>query len=118
MLGYTLEKKGNTGILSIEGNLTLQSTVRLHTLLGQALANGSSLVIIDLHNVRTADVNLFQILCHANRQATDLGKNITIRGELPDPLGSLINIAGSDILGSCTVCPADSCVWKCCAAKP
>lgn len=118
MLGYTLEKKGNTGILSIEGNVTLQSTARLHTLLGQALANGSSRVIVDFHDVRTADVNLFQVLCHANRKATDLGKQITIRGELPDPLGSLVSVAGSDILGSCTMCPRDSCVWKCCVTKP
>ena len=114
MLRYMIEKKGSTGILSIEGEVTLQSAAQLHTLLGQALANGSSQIIIDLRHVTTADVNLFQILCHANRKAADFGKDITIRGALPDPLGSLIACAGPDILGSCTICPGKSCVWKCC----
>jgi len=117
MLDYRLRKKGSEGILTIEGDLNMTSAAELHAVLRQAMGNGSSHIIIDLGAVKTADVNLFQILCHANRKAAERGKGLTIMGALPDPLGSLIDMAGPDILGSCTICPGKSCIWKCCVSR-
>ncbi len=110
LLNFRQENAGSVGVLDIEGEMTVGNVAELKAMLMQSLTSVDHLVL-NLEKVTIVDISLFQVLCSAHRTSAGLKKNLTIVGELPEPLKQLVEIAGFEHNSGCASSACDTCLW-------
>ncbi len=74
---YSITQAGDTSILALEGGLTIEDAAELRTVIAEALAAATHLVL-DLAGVPTADLCCLQLFCAAHRTAVRSGKTLEL----------------------------------------
>ncbi len=110
VLSFKQDNTGSVGVLDIEGEMTVANVAELKSMLMQSLTSVDHLVL-NLEKVTSVDISLFQVLCSAHRTSVGLKKNLTISGELPEPLKQLVEIAGFERNGGCISNSCNTCLW-------
>ena len=101
-------KKGEMGILVLQGPLTLARGKEIKKSVESAIEEGGEMEI-RFGDVPEADLSFLQTLCAASRTAEERGVRLTIRDEeLPDALAGVLEASG---FANHRGCPADRCMW-------
>jgi anti-anti-sigma regulatory factor len=77
MMSTSFELSGETGILAVSDELTIEYAAELKTAITDALAASAHLVI-DMTRATTIDLCCLQLLCSAHRAAVKEGKTFSI----------------------------------------
>lgn len=75
---HSFQQSGDTGALAVSGALTIEDAAELKSVLVDALAVSSRLVL-DLAEVEAADLCCLQLLCSAHRSAVRAGRSLELR---------------------------------------
>jgi anti-anti-sigma regulatory factor len=103
------EKSGDHGVLSVEGELTIEYAAGLKTALAEALNSGLHL-ILDVAKVAKTDVSCLQLICSAHKSAVLSGKTITLRNTGGEFVRALKDTGFLRHVG-CAPGTGDACVW-------
>lgn len=106
----TFTKTGNTGIITLEGELTLPHAEELRSILIKALIDTND-VSIAMKNVEDVDLSCLQLLCSANRSAARLKKQIAFTGSPPELFSELVEASGFARITGCKLDCGKSCLW-------
>jgi anti-anti-sigma factor len=77
MIDYKVKEDGNNRILTMSGDLTIQSAATLQTILLDSLKDTNSLVI-NIENITAVDMSCLQLFCSAYRTAEASDKSFAI----------------------------------------
>jgi len=100
-----------TGVLKLEGRLTIERTHELKDTLLDALKRKDE-VIIDLKDAMEVDVSFLQLLCSAHKSALQMNKNLIIGSERSSALRTVVHQAGYIRTLCCLGDPNQDCLWK------
>lgn len=103
------EKSGDHGVLSVEGDLTIEYAAGLKTVLAEALNSGLQL-ILDVANVAKIDVSCLQLICSAHRSAVLSGKTFALRYAGGEFVRAVKDTGFLRHVG-CAQGTGDACVW-------
>jgi anti-anti-sigma factor len=78
MSDFQFETKGDAGVLTVAGDMTIQCAAMAKEAAESALKDVKSLVV-DLTGVTGADLTFLQILCSLRQTAERDGKNVAIK---------------------------------------
>ncbi len=104
------EQQDDRETLFFSGELTVQHAATIAQALREAMLRAGSVEIV-IEQVTAADVTFPQAVCAAHRTAASAGKQLTIRGEGQEPLGSLLLAAGFLRHIGCQGSTRKSCLW-------
>jgi len=105
------EKKAERETIAFSGDLTVPHANTIVLALREALQDAAAVDIV-IENVTAVDVTFLQTLCAAHRTAAAQGKEVTVRGEGREPLGSLLIAAGFPRQSGCQSNTRKSCLWR------
>lgn len=105
------EGQGTRDVLTIEGAMTVQRAVELKAVFVDALAKMDR-VAVDLSRVMEVDLCGLQLLCSAQRTASQSRKRLAIVGPAPDVLRRAVDEAGGCVRTGCGVDDTGRCPWK------
>jgi len=108
-MDFKLDSSGE-GIVSLDGELTIEYAAELKALLIRALENADR-VYIRLKDVTTVDLSCLQLLCSAHRTAVKAKKHITLDRGTCEIFGQTIKDAGFCRSGDCQKDPYGNCFW-------
>ncbi len=103
--------QGTGGVLTIEGALTVQRAAELKAMLVDALAQADR-VAIDLSRVTDVDLCGLQLLCSAQRTASQSRKCLAPAGPAPDVFRRAAAEAGVCVRSGCGAEDSGGCPWK------
>jgi ABC-type transporter Mla MlaB component len=109
-MGATLKQSGDTRIVLLEGELTLQQASEIRTAFIKALVESDN-VLVRFGNVRELDLSCLQLLCSAHRSAARLKKRVRFEGDIPRKLSDAADTAGYSHLKGCELDTENSCLW-------
>ena len=98
-------------MLTLGGELTIEQAVEIKKVLITALGNTTRL-ILDLENVREADLTCLQLLCSAHRMSVRLNKRLILSGKRSEAFRNLCKTAGFQRHTGCVLDEQESCIWK------
>ncbi len=101
---------GKSGVLTLEGELTLPYAEELRKALLRALLDTYD-ISIGFGSVQEVDVSCLQLLCSAHRSAVRLKKRVCIEGSLPPVMNEAVEAAGYARLKGCKLDCDKSCIW-------
>ena len=105
-----LKKSGNTGAITLEGELTLPYAEELRGVLIKALEDNNE-VSIGMENVQDVDLSCLQLLCSAHRSAMRSQKKVMLSKDLPMMFTAAVEGAGFSRLKGCKYDKSSSCIW-------
>lgn len=108
---YKLEQSGAMGILTIDGELTVQYAHELKSALLKSLDNVDHLVL-NLAKVTSIDLSCLQLLCSAHRTSGKLNKQLSLIGDRPEALQQAAKNAGYLRHVGCSYDAHKDCLWK------
>jgi len=105
------EGQENRDVLTIAGSVTVQRAVELKAILVDALAKADR-VAIDLSRVTELDLCGLQLLCSAQRTASQARKRLALVGPVPDVFRRAAAEAGVCVRTGCGAEDPGRCPWK------
>ncbi len=99
MIDFKMEDSGNIGVLTMDGELTIQCADELKTVLIRSLDNVEH-VVLNFKEVTEMDLSCLQLFCSACRTSAGLNKRLTLTGNHPEAFKRAIRNAGY----SCHIC--------------
>lgn len=102
-----IELNDNSGILHMEGDLTVKQADDIKSALMRAL-DSVDMVIVDIKESSEIDLACLQLLCSVHRTATAMGKKIALSEHCPQPFKDISALAGFQR----STCYTDGCLWK------
>lgn len=105
------EGQGTRDVLRIAGPVTLQRAAELKAVLAGALAKADR-VAIDLSRVTEVDLCGLQLLCSAQRTASQSRKRLAFAGPTPDVFRRAAGEAGVCVRIGCAAEDPGKCPWK------
>ena len=110
MISFEMGSKSEVGVLSLDGELTLQRADELRAALMSSLSSADHLVL-NVESVTGIDLSCLQLLCAAHRSSEKLNKRLTITGERPDVFRRVVEDAGYLRHVGCVIDQGKSCLW-------
>jgi len=107
---FELEPSGNRGILTIDGELTIERAVELKAMLMKSLRSADN-VHIQIDAVTEADLSCLQLLCSAHRTALSLNKNLTLNCQESEVFKHITEISGYSRHKGCCLDTSECCLW-------
>jgi anti-anti-sigma regulatory factor len=104
------EQSGKTGVLTLNGELTLEHADEIRSSLIKALINADQ-VTLNFERATRADLSCLQLLCSAHRTSTRLNKRMAFGGTLPEVLNRTAVGAGFARCHGCDLDRQKSCLW-------
>jgi|SRR5208283_3638110 len=111
MIDVNAEYSGDSCILTLGGELTVEHAVAIKKALITALDNADRLVV-DLGNVEEVDLTCLQLLCSAHRMSVRLNKRLMLSGNRSAAFRHLFYTAGFQRHTGCLLDTQESCIWK------
>ncbi len=111
MIDVITEYTGDSCMLALGGELTIEQAVEIKKVLMTALGNTARL-ILDLENVSEADLTCLQLLCSAHRMSIMLNKRLILSDKRSDAFRKLCKAAGFQRHTGCVLDKQESCIWK------
>jgi len=109
-MSATFKQSGNSGVLTLEGELTLPHAEELKKALLSALLDADD-VSIGFGSVQKVDVSCIQLFCSAHRSAVRLKKRVSFGSTLPPVVNEAVEVAGYARLKGCRLDCDKSCIW-------
>ncbi|HMK44855.1 MAG TPA: STAS domain-containing protein [Dissulfurispiraceae bacterium] len=106
----TLEMHGETGMVMLRGNLTVQHAAVLKNLLMRGLES-SSRVVLSFEHVEEVDLSCMQLICAAHRTAVRMQKSVYLSGNVPEIFRQAIQDSGFKRHVGCSFDAGNSCAW-------
>ncbi len=103
--------QGNADLLTIAGAMTIQRAAEIKGLLADALARSDRLAI-DLDGVTEVDLSGLQLLCSAQRTASQSRKHVAFAGPTPEIFRRAAADAGVCVRSGCGAEDPGKCPWK------
>ncbi|MBF0507253.1 MAG: STAS domain-containing protein [Nitrospirae bacterium] len=110
-MDFKTEYSGDSGILTLDGDLTIERADELKKALIDGLAETDRL-IVDLENVGEADLTCLQLLCSAHRMSVRLNKRLMLSEKRSEAFRNLCKTAGFQRHTGCVLDTQGSCLWK------
>jgi anti-anti-sigma factor len=110
MIDLEMEDSGEMGVLTMDGELTIQRAAELKTALISSLASVEHLVL-NLEKVAEVDLSCLQLLCSAHRTSVRSNKRLTWAGNRPESLARTVGDAGFVRHKGCVLDRDKSCLW-------
>jgi anti-anti-sigma regulatory factor len=108
---FEIQKPGERGMLTLEGDLTIANAEETRNALLDALGSVSRLEY-DVKNVTAVDLSFLQILCSAHRTALDMGKELVLSADFTsEVLSDTAKSAGYVRHIGCDRENLNSCLW-------
>lgn len=76
---FKVEKEGAVGILTLEGDQTIQYSNELRTALLKSFDSVHH-VVLDVERVTSLDLSCLQLICSAHKTAAGMKKRLTVTG--------------------------------------
>jgi len=109
-MGAVFTKSGNKGVVTLDGDVTLQQAEELRRILIKALVDADE-VSLDMDKVEKVDLSCLQLLCSAHRSATRFTKKLAFSGRPPQVLREAVETAGFSRVTGCRLDCDKSCLW-------
>src|SRR5512135_1534026 len=93
MSSFELENKGDSGVLVLDGELTVQRADELRAALMNSLSCAGRLVI-SFEDVTGVDLSCLQLLCAARMTSAKRNKRLAISGGMPEVFKRAVRDAG------------------------
>jgi anti-anti-sigma regulatory factor len=103
-------RTGNKGVITLDGDVTLQQAEELRRVLIKALVDADE-VSLDMEKVQQADLSCLQLLCSAHRSAARFTKKFAFSGCPPKALKDAVETAGFSRVTGCKLDCDKSCLW-------
>jgi anti-anti-sigma regulatory factor len=104
------QKKPDSGILRLEGELTIQHAGQIKEKLLRVFPETDGLSL-DLEGVTKADVACLQVLCAAHRTFLASNKELKTIGRVAEPFERAVNESGYRRTMGCHANPERNCLW-------
>jgi len=79
MFDFKVEKEGAVGVLTLEGDQTIQYSNELRTFLLKSFDSVHH-VVLDVERVTSLDLSCLQLICSAHKTAAGMKKRLTVTG--------------------------------------
>ena len=89
----TFDRNDAGSLIRLEGDINISSAAELKRLLLEALGSSSGL-LLELERVTDLDITAMQLLWAAAHEASTLGKECTLSGQLPAGVSAAVRDAG------------------------
>lgn len=109
-MNFKPELSGNTTILRLDGELTIERVAELKTMLAKSLERADH-VHIQLEAVTEADISCLQLFCSAHRTALSLNKNLTLNCKESEVFRQVVEHSGYSRQKGCTLNSSECCLW-------
>lgn len=113
-MGATFTKSGNSGVVTLSGDLTLPYAPDIRTVLIKALVDADD-ISIAIENVDEVDMSCMQLLCSTHRSAVRLRKRLAFSSAPPQMFCDSLCAAGFRRTTGCKLDTDKSCLWASCA---
>ncbi len=111
MIDVNTEHTGDSCILTLGGELTIEQAVEIKKALLTALGS-TDYLILDFEKVIEADLTCLQLLCSAHRMSVRLNKRLILSGKRSEAFRNLCKTAGFQRHTGCIHDTQESCLWK------
>lgn len=111
MMDFKTEYSGDSAILTLDGDLTIERAAEIKKALVIALDNTDRL-FVDLEKVSEADLSCLQLLCSAHRMSVSMNKRLMLSGKRSEAFRNLCKAAGFQRHTGCVLDTQESCLWK------
>jgi anti-anti-sigma regulatory factor len=109
-MSATFTKTGDTGVVKLDGDLTLSNAEEIKKTLIKAILDSDS-VKVKFGKVQNVDLSCLQLLCSAHRSAERFHKQMSFGGPLPPVVMSAATSAGYADLKGCRPDCKGICLW-------
>ena len=109
-MDLTIEQSGAVGVLSIDGELTVQHAGELKAALLKSLDSVDHL-ILNIEKATEIDISCLQLLCSAHRTSVRLKKHLSVSGSCLGILRQITAIAGYSRHVGCSFDCNKNCLW-------
>ena len=110
MIDFIIDESEETGILKIDGALTIDEVETFKTAVQMAIGRVKK-VIIDLENMTEISLACLQLLCSAHKTASRDNKCIVLWEKIPKAFKNTAFEAGLLRHNNCTEGRFDKCFW-------
>jgi anti-anti-sigma factor len=110
MLKIDIKQDGSMGVITLEGEITIQSAGEFREAMISALGSFKK-VYVNVEGVSLVDVSCFQILCSAHRTAIRSNKTLECSGILPEGFRKTAQDAGYIRNSGCAFDSSNACIW-------
>lgn len=105
------KRQGKKGVLTFEGELTLEHAEKVRSALIKALIEADA-VEIAFNSVGSMDLTFLQLLCSAHRSAVRFNKRLAFADGRPEALIRIMQGAGFARTTGCGLDCEKSCLWR------
>ena len=109
-MSASFTRSGNKGVISLDGEVTLQQAEELRRVLIKALVDADE-VSVDMEKAEKVDLSCLQLLCSAHRSAVRLSKKLAFSGSSPKALRDVVETTGFSRATGCRLDCDKSCIW-------
>ena len=107
---YTLEPSGDTHVLTLNGELTIEHAGELKKVMIDAIENFDRLTVA-IGDLTEVDLTCLQLLCSAHRTALKSNKQLTLSSRDSDIFQRLVRDSGYARHDGCFPDPSQQCLW-------
>ena len=95
-MGIVLERKDDTSVITLEGEINISSATDLKAVLLESL-NSTMNIVVSIGDGAELDVMAFKLIWAAQQAAAALGVGFALRGEMPETAAVTLKDAGLQI---------------------
>ncbi len=106
---FSFQQSGETGVLTFKGALTIEDAAELKSVIADALATSTGLVV-DAAEIESTDLSCLQLLCSAHRSAVGAGKSLEILNSGGE-FAAVLRAAGYCRNAGCLRPSCSDCLW-------
>ncbi|MFP5212829.1 MAG: lipid asymmetry maintenance protein MlaB [Acidobacteriota bacterium] len=110
-MAFELKQTGETVVLRLEGDCTVEHARALHSALADGLIRGER-VVLNLEGVTAVDVSCLQLICSAHRTAIASEKQLSFDEVRPEIFMKTAREAGFCRAVGCLGNPGGECLWR------
>jgi anti-anti-sigma factor len=110
MNGIKVDNDGSTGVLTLEGDMTIARMSDIREALMDMLAKSDDL-LLDLSGLESTDMTLLQIICSAHHTAERLKKSFFCKGAPSEAVSRIAETSGFQRHKACIETKMSGCLW-------
>ena len=93
MIDFNIEKRDDEQVVTISGELTIESANELKKILMKSITKAGH-VVLEIGNVTEMDLSCLQLFYSAHKRAKESGKSFRLKGGCPDAFKKAVEDAG------------------------
>ncbi len=110
MISFEINEYDKAGVLTLEGEMSIDQAEELKAALISAL-DSTDLVMVDVEKVTVVELPCFELLCSAHRTALNMGKDLEYSAAPPDRFAQAVRDSGYARSKGCSPESQDRCLW-------